>query len=46
MKTVLGLTVVGVPMVMAAAGELSPGMLTLGILAALACWLVSGWFAD
>jgi len=46
MKTLIGMAAIGGPMVMAASGNFSSGMLTLASVAGLGCWVLSGWFAD
>jgi len=46
MKTLIGMSLVAVPMVMVASGDFSAATVAVAGLVAGGCWMVSGWFAD
>ena len=46
MKTLFGLALVGVPMLMVASGDFSAASVALAGVVAGGCWIVSGWFTD
>jgi hypothetical protein len=46
MKTLIGMALVAVPMVMVASGDLSAATVALAGVVAGGCWMISGWFAE
>jgi hypothetical protein len=46
MKTLVGMALVAVPMVMVASGDLSTATVALAGVVAGGCWMISGWFAE
>jgi hypothetical protein len=44
MKTLIGMALVAVPMVMVASGDLSAATVAMAGLVAGGCWMISGWF--
>jgi len=46
MKTVLGIALVAVPMLMVASGDFSAATVALAGIVAAGCWVVSGWFTE
>lgn len=46
MKTVLGMALVAVPMLMVASGDFSAATVALAGLVAGGCWVISGWFTE
>ncbi|HTK89122.1 MAG TPA: hypothetical protein VL948_02655 [Verrucomicrobiae bacterium] len=46
MKTMIGMALVAVPMVMVASGDFSAATVAMAGLVAGGCWMISGWFTE